>query len=148
MTSSNASSVALLYPGDRSARDRADPMESRFVALFAAFSAAGVHAEPAVYHDDFADEVAAQWRQVAVVLVWYNPIEGGRRRDRLDALLRDMAGAGMFVSTHPDAILRLGTKDVLVETRDPRARERAAVVNSAGAAGLFWLFRIAMKAQP
>ena len=50
--------------------------------------------------------------------VWHNPIEGGRRRDRLDALLRDVAGAGVFVSTHPDAILRLGTKDVLVETRD------------------------------
>lgn len=32
--------------------------------------------------------------------------------------MRDVAGAGVFVSTHPDAILRLGTKDVLVETRD------------------------------
>ena len=52
------------------------------------------------------------------MLVWCNPIEGGRRRDRLDALLRDVAGAGVFVSAHPDAILRLGTKDVLFETRD------------------------------
>jgi hypothetical protein len=32
--------------------------------------------------------------------------------------------------------------------RDPRARERAAVVNPAGKAGLAWLFGIAMKAQP
>ena len=118
MTSSNASSVALLYPGDRAARDRADPTESRFAALFAAFSAAGVQAEPAVYQDDFVDEVAAQLRRVAVVLVWHNPIEDGRPRDRLDALLREVASAGVFVSAHPDAILRLGTKDVLVETRD------------------------------
>jgi hypothetical protein len=111
-------SVALLYPGDRGARDRADPRESRFAALFDAFRDAGVDAEPTVWHDDFADEVAAQLRRVDAVLVWCNPIEGGRRRNRLDALLREVADAGTFVSTHPDVILRLGTKDVLVDTRD------------------------------
>jgi hypothetical protein len=110
--------VVLLYPGDRAMRDRADRGESRFTPLFEAFSAAGVHAQPAVYHDDFADEVAEQLRQVQVVLVWCNPIEGGRRRDRLDAMLREVAASGVRVSAHPDAILRLGTKDVLVETRD------------------------------
>lgn len=110
--------VALLYPGDRAQRDRSDPAESRFAALFQAFAQAGVHAVPAVYHDDFADEVERQLRDVAVVLVWCNPIEGGRRRDRLDAMLRRVADAGVLVSAHPDAILALGTKDVLVATRD------------------------------
>jgi hypothetical protein len=108
----------LLYPGDRQARDRRDPAESRFASLFDAFAAAGVAAEPAVYHDDFADEVAAQLRPVDAVLAWCNPIQGGRRRDRLDALLREIAAAGVFVSAHPDTILRLGTKDVLVDVRD------------------------------
>ena len=111
-------SVALLYPGDRAMRDRADPTESRFAALFKALQAAGVRAEPAVYDDDFANEVAAQLRRVQLVLVWCNPIEGGRRRDRLDALLRELAASGTQVSAHPDAVLRLGTKDVLVGTRD------------------------------
>jgi hypothetical protein len=110
--------VALLYPGDRAGRDRSDPAESRFAALFAAFAAAGVAAEAAVYHDDFADEVAAQLRGVDAVLVWCNPIEAGRRRDRLDTVLREVAQAGVLVSTHPDTLLRLGTKDVLVDTRD------------------------------
>ncbi|MFO1338493.1 MAG: Cj0069 family protein [Burkholderiaceae bacterium] len=118
MTRPPSNTVALLYPGDRAMRDRADPAESRFAALFAAFSAAGVRAEPAVYNDDFADEVAVQLRRAHVVLVWCNPIEGGRRRDRLDAMLRDIAAFGVRVSAHPDAILRLGTKDVLVATRD------------------------------
>ena len=118
MTGARAASVALLYPGDRAARDRADPAASRFAALFEALAAAGVKAEPAVYHDDFADEVAAQLRRVQAVLVWCNPIEDGRRRDRLDALLREVAKAGVLVSAHPEAILRLGTKDVLFETRD------------------------------
>lgn len=110
--------IALLYPGDRAARTRSDPSESRFVALFDAFAAAGIQAEPAVYDAHFADEVAAQLRGVAAVLVWCNPIEGGQRRDRLDTMLRDVAQCGVLVSTHPDAIDRLGTKDVLFETRD------------------------------
>jgi hypothetical protein len=110
--------LALLYPGDRAARDAADPAASRFAALFDAFEAAGVAAEPAVYHDDFADEVAAQLRRVDGVLVWSNPIESGRRRDRLDAMLREVAHAGVYISTHPDVILKLGTKDVLVDVRD------------------------------
>ncbi len=110
--------VALLYPGDRAMRDRADSAESRFAALFSAFEAAGMRAEPAVWHDDFADEVQAQLRNFDVALVWCNPIEGGRRRDRLDAVLREVSNHGVIVSTHPDTIMRLGTKDVLFETRD------------------------------
>jgi hypothetical protein len=113
-----AGRVALLYPGDRAARDRADPAASRFAALFEALAVAGIRAEPAVWHDDFADEVRVQLRRVEVVLVWCNPIEDGRRRDRLDALLRDVARSGVQVSAHPDAIQRLGTKDVLFDTRD------------------------------
>jgi hypothetical protein len=117
MRAKNPGRVALLYPGDRGARDRSDPAESRFAALFEAFAAAGIAAEPAVYNEEFGEEVEAQLRQASVVQVWCNPIEGGRRRDRLDAMLRAVAASGVFVSAHPDAILKLGTKDVLVDTR-------------------------------
>jgi hypothetical protein len=110
--------LALLYPGDRALRERADPRESRFAALFDAFREAGLSAEPAVYHDDVADEVRAQLLQVQGVLVWHNPIEGGRTRAVLDAMLREVAAHGVFVSAHPDTILRLGTKDVLLAVRD------------------------------
>jgi hypothetical protein len=122
----------LLYPGDRAARDRADPAESRFAAVFEAFASAGVAAEPAVYHDDFADEVAAQLRRVDGVLVWFNPIQDGRRRDRLDNLLREVATSGVFVSAHPDTILKLGTKDVLVDVRDLPFGSDAVRVDSPG----------------
>jgi hypothetical protein len=113
-----ALSLALLYPGDRAMRDRADPGESRFASLFAAFAAAGLPAESAVYHDDFADDAEQQLSKVDGVLVWCNPIEAGRRRDRLDAMLLRLARAGVFVSTHPDTVAKLGTKDVLFDTRD------------------------------
>lgn len=115
--SSSAAQVALLYPGDRAMRDRSDPTESRFAPLFDAFSAAGIRAAPAVYHDDFCDEVESQLRAVQAVLVWCNPIQDGRRRDCLDAMLRRVAESGVLVSAHPDAVLALGTKDVLLAAR-------------------------------
>jgi len=39
-------------------------------------------------------------------------------RGPLDAVLREVAGAGEFVSTRHDVIMKLGTKDVLADTRD------------------------------
>jgi hypothetical protein len=70
------------------------------------------------WHDHVARDVEARLRRVAVVLVWCNPIEDGVRRDRLDELLDTIGEAGVFVSARPDAIRRIGTKDILWETRD------------------------------
>jgi hypothetical protein len=116
--SRRAPRLAILYPGDRAARDRADPAASRFLAVFQAFQAANIAVEPAVYHDEFRDEVRHQLEGVQGVLVWHNPIEGGRDRSLLDEMLRDVASSGVHVSTHPDTILKLGTKDVLLSVRD------------------------------
>jgi hypothetical protein len=77
-----------------------------------------VHAEPAVYHDEFCDEVRQQLMQVDAVLVWMNPIQDGRDRSILDPILRDVASKGIYVSTHPDVILKMGTKEVVYRTRD------------------------------
>lgn len=110
--------LAILYPGDRAARDRADPAEGRFLKVFDAFANAGVAAEPAIYHDDFCNEVLQQLLRMHGVLVWHNPIEGGRDRSQLDTMLREVAAHGVFVSTHPDTIPMLGTKDVLLAVRD------------------------------
>lgn len=114
---SDACRVALLYPGGREARDGAAPGKSRFLKVFQALERLGVRTEPAVYHDDFRDEVRRQLMEVDGVLVWCNPIEGGRDRARLDTMLREVAAAGVFVSAHPDVILKLGTKEVLYATR-------------------------------
>ena len=110
--------LAILYPGDRAARDRASAAESRFLPLFKAFESARVSAEPAVYSDEFRSEVREQLGQVDGVLVWHNPIESGRDRSLLDDMLRDVASGGVMVSAHPDTVLKLGTKDVLLSVRD------------------------------
>ncbi|HXH98185.1 MAG TPA: hypothetical protein VNH40_13345, partial [Gaiellaceae bacterium] len=44
------------------------------------------------------------------------PIEQGPDRSVLDPLLREVAGAGVFVSARPDVILKIATKRVLVDT--------------------------------
>jgi Domain of unknown function (DUF6815) len=110
--------VAILSPGNREARRNTTAENSRFSDLFRAFAARRIHVEPAIYHDDFCEEVRERLMQVDGVLVWVNPIEGGRDRSALDSMLRDVATAGVFVSTHPDVILKLGTKEVLYRTRD------------------------------
>jgi hypothetical protein len=51
------------------------------------------------------------------VLVWVDPIHQGKTREALDALLRDVAQHGPWVSAHPDIILKMGAKEVLYRTR-------------------------------
>ncbi len=109
--------LAIVYPGDLDARRLVTAANNRYAALFDAFAARGVQAQPAVYHRDALDALREQLLAVDGALVWVNPIESGHSRSPLDAVLRDVAAAGVFVSAHPDVILRLGTKDVLVDTR-------------------------------
>jgi len=51
------------------------------------------------------------------VLVWVNPISEGQNRTMLDALLREVAARGVWVSAHPDVILKMGVKEVLHRTK-------------------------------
>jgi hypothetical protein len=109
--------IAILWRGNEAARRSATPETSRFKAVFAALAAAGVDAEAAVYEDDVREAVRTQLLRLDGVLVWVNPIHEGRNRAHLDALLRDVAAQGVWVSAHPDVILKMGTKQVLHSTR-------------------------------
>lgn len=109
--------IAIVYPGDHEARRTASADNNRFSPLFQALDALNVEAEPAVYHPDFAAEVYQQLLGVDAVLVWVNPIQDGHDRSLLDALLIQVADSGIFVSTHPDIILKMGTKEILYRTR-------------------------------
>jgi len=110
--------IAIVYPGDSEVRRLATRENNRFAALFAPFAARGVDALPAVYNLAQANELRDQLLGFDGALVWVNPIDAGHSRAPLDAVLREVAAAGVLVSTHPDVIMKLGTKDVLVDTRD------------------------------
>ncbi|MGA8961252.1 MAG: Cj0069 family protein, partial [Pseudolabrys sp.] len=109
--------IAILWRGDEAARRGATPETSRFKAVFAALADLGVDAEAIVYEDDVLDAVRTQLATLDGVLVWVNPIHEGRNRASLDALLREVAARGVWVSAHPDVILKMGTKEVLHRTR-------------------------------
>jgi hypothetical protein len=109
--------VAILWRGDEAAHRSAMPENSRFKSVFAALADVGVDAEPVVYEDDVRDAVRAKLATLDGVLVWVNPIHEGRNRANLDALLREVAARGIWVSAHPDVILKMGTKEVLHRTR-------------------------------
>ncbi len=110
--------VALLWRGDRETRRNATPQNNRLSRVFEALGAVGVYAEPAVYADDMADEVRDQLLKLDGVLVWVNPIDDDQYRTTLDALLRDVASKGVWVSAHPDVILKMGVKQVLHRTKN------------------------------
>ena len=109
--------IAILWRGDEIERRTASLETSRFKAVFAALANAGVDATPVVYEDDVIDDVRAELNTVDGVLVWVNPIHEGRSRARLDSLLREVATGGVWVSAHPDIILKMGTKQVLYDTQ-------------------------------
>src|SRR5262249_39696350 len=109
--------VAILWRGDEAARRSAEPEGNRFKAVFAALADVGIVGEPVVYEDDVRDAVLAQLATCDGVLVWVNPIHEGRDRANLDALLREVAAGGVWVSAHPGVILKMGTKEVLHRAR-------------------------------
>ena len=99
MTSEVIGRIALVWRGDIETRRQATPGNNRWRDIFAALAALNIDAEPAVYCEEAADEVREQLLKVDGVLVWVDPLSGGRNRRKLDALLRDVATRGVWVST-------------------------------------------------
>jgi hypothetical protein len=111
-----AGRVALVWRGDPGAAVP-EPSATRHHLIFSALAALGVAAEPVLYSEETEDAVRARLLSMDGVLVWVDPLSSGKDRSRLDPLLRDLAARGVWVSTHPDVILKMGVKEVLYRTR-------------------------------
>jgi hypothetical protein len=109
--------LALLWPRDVPKWHASTPAEYRLSRVFDALSALGIEPKPALYADDVVDQVRVQLLACDGVLVWVDPLFTGRNRAVLDAMLRDVAANGTWVSAHPDVILKMGAKEVLYRTR-------------------------------
>jgi len=90
----------------------------RLHGVFDAFADLGVQAVSVIYADDYVEQVRDRLLGLDGVLVWVNPIEQGLDRSKLDPLLRAVASEGIWVSAHPDVIMRMATKRVLYDTRE------------------------------
>lgn len=110
--------VAMMFAGDPSVRATVKLEETRLGEIAKALRDVGLDVEAASYADEVADEVREQLLAVDGVLVWVDPVRKDGNRAKLDPILRDVASHGVFVSSHPDLILKMGTKEVLYRTRN------------------------------
>ena len=102
--------ISILWRGDAAARQAATPQNNRFQRIFEELAEVGIDAEPAVYDEEFTDDVREQLLAADGVLVWVDPLHQGKTRAALDGLLREVASRGPWVSAHPDVILKMGSK--------------------------------------
>src|SRR5262245_17821538 len=109
--------VAMVFAGDPGMRATLKLEETRLGGIARALRNVGLDVEAVVYADEVADEVREQLMRVDGVLVWVDPVRKDGNRAKLDPLLRDVASHDVFVSSHPDLILKMGTKEVLYRTR-------------------------------
>ncbi|MDO9713671.1 Cj0069 family protein [Paracraurococcus lichenis] len=109
--------LALVWRGDPRAPDQPTRHQQRLRPLMAALAAAGVTVEPVAWFDEAVAATRDRLLGCDGAMVWVNPLADGQDRSRLDPMLREVAAAGVWVSAHPDVILAMGTKEVLVRTR-------------------------------
>src|SRR5262245_12375679 len=109
--------VAIVFPADAKDGLATNVEQSRFAETAKALRAAGIDGVGAPYADALVEEVRAQLLSVDGVLVWVNPVQAGRGRSILNAMLADDGSEGVVVSAHPRVIDEIGTKEVLYRTR-------------------------------
>lgn len=110
-------SIALMVYGEiNSSRDALS--EDKYKDLASAFLSAEFIVKSIIYNDELNESLYGTLLGFDAILVWVNPIEQGKDRRNLDALLVKLAGKGCLVSAHPDVILKMGTKAVLFNTKE------------------------------
>ena len=99
-------------------KERSVFTEDKYRGLAERFVASGIDVETVPYDDTRADEYRDGLKHLDALLVWVNPIEQGRDRTVLDRLLEELGAGGLFVSSLPETIRKIGTKKILFDTRN------------------------------
>ena len=109
-------SIAILIYGEPGSKRKA-LTEEKYCRLANQLLEEGVVVDSVLYHDSRAEKLALELAQYSAILVWVNPIEQETDRTVLDQLLRQLSDKGVVVSAHPETILKIGTKEILYDTR-------------------------------
>jgi hypothetical protein len=110
-------SIALMIYGEPGS-DKSVFTEAKYKKLAEYFVEQKFSVTSICYHDSVANKLSTELLQYAGVLVWVNPIEQQGDRKKVDSLLRELSDQGVFVSAHPDVILKIGTKEILYKAKD------------------------------
>jgi len=114
---SHAGSVAFVWRGESHRSPEDTRNYERLRPISEALADVGVRVEHVLYSDAMHEAVIARLLWVDGVLVWVDPVTGDEDRSVLDGVLRDVASSGVWVSSHPDVIEKMGTKEVLYRTK-------------------------------
>jgi hypothetical protein len=106
--------IGIVWRGPRETPD----IPERLVPVFRALESAGMTAQAVPYSEAAREAVQAQLLRCDGALVWVDPLDRGRDRSDLDAILRAVAANGVWVSAHPEVVRKIGTKEVLFTVRD------------------------------
>ena len=109
--------VAIIVPYNPNQDPNMPYEKAKLHGLPSALEKENIRVEEYFYSDEKAKEIENKLENVAMVLVWINPIEYGKNRSILDAMLKRLSQKGIYVSAHPDTILKMGTKEVLFQTK-------------------------------
>ncbi len=110
--------VGIILPGDPNNPDSLSKEKRNLHGLFDYLAKENIITQLFVYNDTITSEIETKLQKMSAILVWFNPIENGIPRTKLDAMLRRLSNHNIFISSHPDVILKLGTKEVLFSTKE------------------------------
>ncbi|MFL5789811.1 MAG: Cj0069 family protein [Flavisolibacter sp.] len=109
-------SIAFLVYGEHGSSRNA-LTEEKYKDLANAFISSGFSVQSVLYNDEEKEQLYSTLSAFDAILVWVNPIEQGKDRTHLNNLLSRLSHQGCLVSAHPNAILKMGTKEVLFRTK-------------------------------
>ena len=113
-------SIALILYGDNNSTRNAFT-DDNYKMLAEALIESGFNVESMLYHHSKARLMQTDLLRFDAALSWVNPkerIERGTDNLNLDDILTTISNKSIFVSTHPEIILKIGTKRVLYTTRE------------------------------
>jgi hypothetical protein len=109
-----AREIAMVWRGDPDAAQSAHP---RLQPIAEALADAGLAVVHVLWSETQAGRIRGRLLASDGVLVWVDPLTNGQDRVLLDEVLREVARKGVWVSAHPNVILKMGVKEVLVRTK-------------------------------
>ena len=113
-------SIALILYGDSNSTKNTFTDEM-YKGLAESLQEAGFNVETVLYHHSKAKQLLTDLERFSAALSWVNPkerTERGADNLDLDDVLVSISKKGVFVSTHPEIIMKIGTKRVLYTTRN------------------------------
>jgi len=113
-------SIALVLYGDNNSTRNA-LTDDGFKGLADELVVVGFNVESVLYHPSNAKKVQTYLEQFDGVMSWVEPkdrVARGEDNLNFDEVLLNLSQKGVFVSTHPEVIFKIGTKEVLYSTRE------------------------------